>query len=92
MLRFLVMAAALTLFGLTTEPRAFVADLERRGVSPRLAFLAIAVLDAIPWLIERGREVSAAQRARGLDTEGSIGTLEAGRVAADGPPDGDSGL
>ena len=84
-LRFFVMAAALTLFGLTTEPRAFVADLERRGASPRLAFLAVAVFDAIPWLIERGREVSAAQRARGLDTERSIWARARGITALAGP-------
>lgn len=84
-LRFFVMAMALTIFGLTTEPRALLADLERRGVSPRLAFAAAAVLDAIPALLERGREVAAAQRARGLDTEGSIGARLRGLTALVGP-------
>lgn len=69
-LRLFVMAAALTLFGATTAPRAFIADLERRGVSPRLAFAIGAVLDTVPALVERGRQVVDAQRARGLDTEG----------------------
>ncbi len=67
-----VMAAALILFGATTSPRAFVVDLERRGVSPRLAFAIGAVLDTVPAIVERAREVLEAQRARGLDTEGGL--------------------
>lgn len=70
--RLLVMASALALFGLTTPPRASVIDLERRGVSPRLAFAIGAVVAAVPALVERARDVRNAQRARGLDTEGSV--------------------
>ena len=66
-----VMATALILFGLTTEPRAIMADLERRGVSPRVTFAIAATLDAMPAMVDRARAVTAAQRARGLDTEGS---------------------
>ncbi len=72
-LRLIVLAMALVLFGLTTEPRSLVADLERRGVSPRVTFAAAAALEAVPAMIERARTVAAAQRARGLDTEGSVG-------------------
>lgn len=72
-LRLFVLATALALFGLTTHPRALVADLERRGVSPRLTFAAAATLDAVPAMAERARAIQEAQRARGLDTEGSIG-------------------
>jgi energy-coupling factor transport system permease protein len=72
LLRLFVMSMALALFGLTTEPRAFVVDLERRGLSPRLAFAAAATLETIPLMIERAQAIQAAQRARGLDTEGSI--------------------
>jgi energy-coupling factor transport system permease protein len=70
--RLFVMAAALSLFVFTTPPRALIADLERRGVSPRLAFAAAAVLGAVPAMVERGREVLDAQRARGLDSEGTL--------------------
>lgn len=72
-LRLLVVAMALVLFGLTTEPRSLIADLERRGVSPRLTFAVAATLEAVPAMVERARTVAAAQRARGLDTEGSVG-------------------
>jgi energy-coupling factor transport system permease protein len=72
-LRLFVMAMALVLFGLTTEPRSLVVDLERRGVSPRLTFALAATIEAVPAMVERARRVTAAQRARGLDTEGSVG-------------------
>jgi len=79
-LRLFVLAMALAVFGLTTEPRALVADLERRGVSPRLTFVAAAALEAVPALVERARTIQAAQRSRGLDTEGSIGARLRGLV------------
>ncbi len=69
-LRLFVMAAALALFGLTTRASELVADLERRGVSPRLAFAAAAILGAVPALVEQARVVRDAQRARGLDIDG----------------------
>lgn len=72
-IRLFVMASALALFGLATPPRSFVIDLERRGVSPRLAFALGAVVNAVPALAERARDVRDAQRARGLDTEGRMG-------------------
>ena len=72
-LQLFVTALALTVFGLTTDVRSLVADLERRGISPRLTFAAAAALEAVPAMFERARTVAAAQRARGLDTEGSVG-------------------
>jgi energy-coupling factor transport system permease protein len=83
--RLFVMAAALTLFGLTTPPRALVADLERRGVSPRLAFALGAVVGALPALLERARAVVDAQRARGLDLDGSALRRVAAVVPLAGP-------
>jgi len=79
-LRLLVLAMTLAVFGLTTEARALIADLQRRGVSPRLAFAAAATLDAVPAMAERARRIEAAQRARGLDTEGSVGARLRGAI------------
>lgn len=84
-LRVIVMALILVLFGLTTEPRAIVADLERRGLPPRLTFAIAAALDAVPAMVSRARAVAAAQRARGLDTEGSVGARLRGVLALAGP-------
>jgi energy-coupling factor transport system permease protein len=72
LVRLFVAAMALGLFGLTTDPRALVSDIEHRGLPPRLAFAAAATLETIPLLLERATAIQAAQRARGLDTEGSL--------------------
>jgi energy-coupling factor transport system permease protein len=84
-LRLFVLAMALALFGLTTEPRAFVVDLERRGIGPRLAFAAAATLEAIPLMLERAFAIQASQRARGLDTEGSLRSRIRGVMPLVGP-------
>ncbi len=83
--RLFVIAMALGLFGLTTNPRALVMDLERRGVSPRVAFAASATLETIPAMIERAQTIQAAQRARGLDTEGSLRARVRGVMPLVGP-------
>jgi energy-coupling factor transport system permease protein len=79
-LRLLALAMTVAVFGLTTKPQALIADLERRGISPRLAFATAATLDAISAMAERARTIQAAQRARGLDTDGSVGARLRGIV------------
>src|SRR6185369_3941423 len=51
--RLVAISLSIGLFILTTEPRAFVYDLERRGVSPRFAFVAVVTIEAVPNLVER---------------------------------------
>jgi energy-coupling factor transport system permease protein len=84
-LRVIVMSMVLVLFALTTEPRPIVADLERRGLPPRVTFGIAAGLDAVPAMVERARDVMAAQRARGLNTEGSVGARLRGVPSLVGP-------
>lgn len=72
LVRLFAISTAIGLFGLTTDPRALVKDLERRGLSSRFAFVAAATLEAVPAMLERAQVIQASQRARGLDTEGSI--------------------
>jgi energy-coupling factor transport system permease protein len=72
LVRILAISGAITLFYLTTDPRALTIDLERRGVSPRVAFVANASIQTVPAMLERATTITAAQRARGLDTEGSF--------------------
>jgi energy-coupling factor transport system permease protein len=69
--RILAISGAITLFYLTTRPSDLVLDLERRGISPRIAFVANASVQTVPAMVERASQITAAQRARGLDTEGS---------------------
>ena len=82
LVRLFAISTSIGLFGLTTEPRSFVLDLERRGLSPRFAFVALATLEAVPAMVERASVIQAAQRARGLDTEGSVRARLRGRPAA----------
>lgn len=70
--RITAISGAITLFYLTTKPSELVLDLERRGVPPRVAFVASASVQTVPAMAERAAAIVAAQRARGLDTEGSF--------------------
>jgi energy-coupling factor transport system permease protein len=79
------LSLSIGLFTLTTHPRAFVADLERRGVSPRFAFVALATIDAVPAMIARAAVIRDAQRARGLDSEGGVLTRARGVMPLVGP-------
>jgi len=83
--RILAISGAITLFYLTTRPAELVIDLERRGVSPRLAFVANASVQMVPAMVERANAITAAQRARGLDTEGSAWRRIRGIVPIVGP-------
>lgn len=83
--RLIAISTSIGLFGLTTEPRSFVIDLERRGLSPRFAFVAAATLEAVPAVLERASVIAAAQRARGLDTEGGLSTRLRGVMPLVGP-------
>jgi energy-coupling factor transport system permease protein len=83
--RILAISGAITLFYLVTRPAELVLDLERRGVSPRLSFVANASVQTVPAMLERASAITAAQRARGLDTEGSVWRRARGIVPIVGP-------
>jgi len=85
LVRLFAISTSIGLFGLTTEPRSFVLDLERRRLSPRFAFVALATLEAVPAMVERAGIIAAAQRARGLDTEGSVRARIRGLLPLAGP-------
>ncbi len=70
--RIAAISGAVTLLYLTTKPSEIVLDLERRGVSARLAFVVHASVQTVPAMAERAGAIIATQRARGLDTEGSL--------------------
>jgi energy-coupling factor transport system permease protein len=83
--RLAAISGGVTLFYLTTRPGDLVLDLERRGISGRAAFVANASVQTVPRVLEQATSIVAAQRARGLDTEGSIGRRLAGIVPIVGP-------
>jgi energy-coupling factor transport system permease protein len=83
--RIAAISGAVTLFYLTTKPSELVLDLERRGVPPQLAFVANSSVQTVPAMAERASAIVAAQRARGLDTEGSLLKRLRGIVPIVGP-------
>jgi energy-coupling factor transport system permease protein len=78
-------SGAITLFYLTTRPGDLVVDLEHRGVPSRVAFVANSSVQTVPAMVERAAAITAAQRARGLDTEGSLWRRIRGVVPIVGP-------
>jgi energy-coupling factor transport system permease protein len=85
LVRIMAISGAITLFYLTTRPQDLIVDLERRGVSARVAFVANASVQTVPAMVERAQQIAAAQRARGLDTEGSFLRRVRGIVPIVGP-------
>jgi energy-coupling factor transport system permease protein len=83
--RVVAMSGAVALFYLTTRPSDLVLDLERRGVSPRVAFIANASVQTVPAMLERASSIVDAQRARGLDTQASLWRRIRGLVPIVGP-------
>jgi energy-coupling factor transport system permease protein len=71
LLRLLAITLPLTLLFATTRPADLLADLEARGLGRRAVFVLGAALATVPRLQARAVDVIEAQRARGLDTEGS---------------------
>ncbi len=70
-IRVLTMAGAAVLFYRTTSPADLVGSLRHHGLSARMTFVIHNAVAMIPRLAEQAREVTAAQRARGFDSEGS---------------------
>lgn len=85
LVRLFAISTAIGLFTLTTDPRSFIFDLERRGLSPRFAFVVAATIEAVPALASRAGVIAAAQRSRGLDTEGSLRARLRGVLPLVGP-------
>jgi energy-coupling factor transport system permease protein len=70
-LRVVAFALSVAVFSLTTPTDDLLTDLERRGLGRRGVFVIGAAISTVPRMIERAAEIVDAQRARGLDTEGS---------------------
>jgi energy-coupling factor transport system permease protein len=71
-LRVVAFAMSVAVLVLTTRPDELVADLERRGAPRGVTFVIGATVRTIPRVVQRAAEITDAQRARGLDTEGRI--------------------
>ena len=70
--RITVMVSSFTIFLLTTHPSELMSDLTRRGLPPQFAYVIISTLQILPQMQAKAQTIIAAQRSRGLDTQGSI--------------------
>lgn len=84
-LRVLAFAMSVAVFALTTATDDLLSDLERRGLGRRAVFVIGAAIGTVPRMAERALEIVDAQRARGLDTEGSPWRRARGVVPLAGP-------
>jgi len=84
-IRLMAASLALALVYLTTDVGDLLDDLERRGLGRRAAFVVGSAIQAVPRTVERAAEIVDAQRARGLDTEGSIARRVRGVVPLAAP-------
>ncbi|HEX5467348.1 MAG TPA: energy-coupling factor transporter transmembrane component T [Candidatus Limnocylindrales bacterium] len=84
-LRVVAFALSVAVLGLTTQPDQLVGDLERRGVGRRAIFVIGSTIRMVPRMAERAAEITEAQRARALDTQGGILARVRGVLPLAGP-------
>jgi energy-coupling factor transport system permease protein len=84
-LRVVSFALSVAVLGLTTLPDHLVSDLERRGLGRRAIFVIGATIRMVPRMAERANEITEAQRARALDTQGGLGARARGVLPLAGP-------
>lgn len=71
-LRISCLVAATFLFSFTTRPADITEALMQRGLSPRMGYVLLSALQIIPQTLDTATRIQDAQRARGLETEGSL--------------------
>lgn len=71
-MRIIVMVSSFTLFLLTTHPSELMSDLTRRGLPPQFAYVIISTLQILPQIQAKAQTIIAAQRSRGLETQGNF--------------------
>jgi energy-coupling factor transport system permease protein len=70
--RIFAMVSSFTLFLLVTHPGELMSDLTRRGLPSQFAYVIISTIQIIPQMRSKAQTIIAAQRSRGLDTEGGF--------------------
>ena len=71
-LRIACLVCATFLFSFTTRPADIAEALMQRGLSPRIGYVVQSALQIIPQTLDMAGRIQDAQRARGLETEGSL--------------------
>lgn len=70
--RILMITGALLLTLLTTHPGVLMSALTQKGFPPQLAYVIVTTLQIVPQMRMRAATIVDAQRARGLETQGSL--------------------
>lgn len=80
-----VLVGAFTLMLLTTHPSMLMRDLARRGLPNAIVYIVASAFQIAPQIEARASRIIDAQRARGLDTEGSLRRRAAALLPLVGP-------
>lgn len=59
-------------FFAVTKEKDFVLSLEKLGISPRASYIVLSTLQMVPVLKKKSQMILDAQKARGMETEGSL--------------------
>jgi energy-coupling factor transport system permease protein len=70
--RIACLVGATFLFNFTTKPADITEALLQRGLSPRMGYVLLSALQMIPQTLDMAARIQDAQRARGLETQGSL--------------------
>ena len=70
--RILMVVSSFLFFALTTRPDSLMTALVGRGFPPTLAYIVVTTIQIVPRFQARAEGILAAQRARGLETEGRL--------------------
>ncbi|MFZ7942973.1 MULTISPECIES: energy-coupling factor transporter transmembrane component T family protein [Bacillaceae] len=71
-LRVMNIVSSFMILVLTTKPSDLVEMLVRKGMSPRIGYVIVSVFQIIPEMMSSMGTIMDAQRARGMETEGSL--------------------
>lgn len=84
-IRLLNLLSSTVILVLATRPPDLIAALVRRGLSPKFGYVMSSVLQIIPNMANATSTILDAQRARGMETEGNLGTRLRAYVPLLGP-------
>ncbi|MDP8958541.1 MAG: energy-coupling factor transporter transmembrane protein EcfT [Actinomycetota bacterium] len=85
LLRLAILVLALLAAVVTTHPKALVAALVYKGMSPKLAYVFLAAQQLVPDMRRRSTSVLEAQQARGLDVNANLWRRVRAFIALLGP-------
>lgn len=71
-LRIYNIITSVSLLVLTTRPSDLIEALVRKGLSPKIGYVLSSILQIIPQMASTMNTITDAQRARGMETEGSL--------------------